>query len=701
MSQPPSRPPQGGFGAPQEPPQGPPPGSPADPRAGHPADPRVDPADQADLPDPGSPDGGYTPTLFVAPDGQGYAPYADGRPEPQPEPQPQPQPYEQPQGQPHQQQFDGYAEPYGSGQYGSGPYGSGAQPQTPPVPQGDPWHRLPTLPGPYAQGPYDPASYGQTPYGQAPSVPSVPSPYGPSGYGGTAYGQVPPGPGPVPGQQGPYGAPQPFPYTPAPQPPSGGRKGLRGRAGVIVAGAVAALLVVGGGTYLALSGGGGDGDGGNKGSEAGRSGGPAPTASTGGEGSGGAAPGTLDEGRKDGEAKVSFVTVNDVDLPRSGVDAFGPWVAGDTVVRAVYRQVTGVSRTDGRKKWTIPFDTDICSATFHASDDGKVVVGVKDGTGERAECLRLRMIDLRTGEVGWERTLKPGAGFGSLTDFTLTISGNTLGAAGLGNSFGFSLTDGRQLFAGPATGCKPFAFAGGPRLLAAANCPSTDLDKPRHRLQELDPETGRAKWTYSAPEGWEVEKVFSADPVVVSLKQTREKKWGVVALTDRGTERSRIQGGADRFQPRCGGNFVVLGEHLEGCIGVAADDRALYLATQPDRPGGPNEIVAFDLDSGKPKWRTPSGGESTLMPLRMEGSDVLAYREPGYDRGGELTTVAPGGGAPRTLLKLQDATARTESGFYRPRLVYQDGTFLIAGGRISARDDTEERRTPTMMAVTR
>ncbi|WP_231631721.1 hypothetical protein, partial [Streptomyces clavuligerus] len=42
---------------------------------------------------------------------------------------------------------------------------------------------------------------------------------------------------------------------------------------------------------------------------------------------------------------------------------------------------------------------------------------------------------------------------------------------------------------------------------------------------------------------------------------------------------SRIQGGKDRFQPRCGGNFVVLGEHLEGCAGVAADDDAFYIAT--------------------------------------------------------------------------------------------------------------------------
>ncbi|EDY48328.1 secreted protein [Streptomyces clavuligerus] len=570
-------------------------------------------------------------------------------------------------------------------------------------------------PGPaYPQAPVPPPGtpYGQSPYGQPP-------------YGGQQpYGQ--PGPGP----QGPYGpvptgvvayggAPQqPYPCTPAPPAPdtTGGhrRKGLRGRPGAVLAAGLAVLLLVGGGGYLALS---GDKETApeqresqaeeqqeqqeqegkeeteekeEKGENGERAG-----------GSGRSADDALNAGREDGEAKVSFVTKNDVDLPRNGVDAFGPWTAGDTVVRAVHRQITGYSTADGRKKWTLPVGTDICSATFNASADGKVVIGVKDGTGERAKCLDLRMVDIRTGTVGWKKTLRTGSGFRSLTEFTLTISGDTLGAAGLGNSFGLSLRDGRPLFEGPATGCKPFAFAGGPRLLAAVSCPTKDWKKPRQQLQELDAATGRVKWTYSAPEGWEVEKVFSADPVVVSLKQSREKKWGVVALTDRGTERSRIQGGKDRFQPRCGGNFVVLGEHLEGCAGVAADDDAFYIATQPERPGGANEVVAFDLDSGRETWRTPSGGGSTLLPLRMEGTDVLAYREPTYDRGGALTVIPPGGGAPRTLLRLQAATARTESSLYSPRLVYGGGTLFIASGRVSARDDAEELRTPTMMAFTR
>ncbi|MFI1888140.1 outer membrane protein assembly factor BamB family protein [Streptomyces jumonjinensis] len=593
----------------------------------------------------------------------------------------------------------------------------GAPPaQSPPIPL-----TPPAQPGPYHQpaGPYrqQPGPYGEpaSPYGEQYGQPGPyeqqPGPYGqqPGPYQqqpGTYHGY-----GPYDGYQG--GGPQhPYPYAapaveeaaPAPTPPGGGF--FKGRRVLVVAVGVAALLTIGGGSYLVL--GGDDAGAKDKKESAGGNGDPEPADSpsagrSGGGKSGGGAEksGDLNAGRADGEAEIAFVTVNDVDLPRSGVDAFGPWVAGDTVVRAMYKQVVGYSAADGRKKWTLPLSTEVCSATLQPSAKGKIVIGVKDGLSEKAECLDLRMIDLKTGEVGWKKTLRTGEGFNSLTDFTLTISGNTLGAAGLGNSFGFSMTDGKQLFKGPVRGCKPFAFAGGPKLLAAAGCPTDDWNKPKQRLQEINAATGKAKWTYQTPEGWEIDKVFSVSPVVFSLKQSQEKKWGVVALNEDGTERSRIQGGKDKFQPRCGGTFVVLGENLEGCTGVAADQDTFYMATESAKPGGPNEVVAFDLDSGKAKWRSPSGGDSTIMPLRMEGGKVLAYRAPTWDKGGVLATIAPSGGAPRTLMKFQDATAQAESTFYSPRMVYEDGRFFIASGRVSARNDEEEMETRTMMAFTR
>ncbi|WP_406268990.1 PQQ-binding-like beta-propeller repeat protein [Streptomyces sp. NBC_00191] len=564
-----------------------------------------------------------------------------------------------------------------------GGFGAPQQPAQPPqMPPAPPQGPPPGAPG-YGY-PQQPAQPG---YGYPQQAPGQPGPYNQQ-------------PGPYNQQPGPYGGyPTQPQYPGAPTPPgSGGGSFFKGKPGVIIGAAVAGLLVIGGGTYLALSG----GDDKKDEKNVSKSDDPKPTGSESvdqGDGSGDGREGNddLNAGRKPGEAKVLFLSKNDVDLPRNGAEVFGPWVAGDTVAKAMYKEVVGYSVTDGKKKWSVPLSAEVCSAPVQTSTDGKIVVGVKDGLTEKAKCLDLQMIDLKTGKAGWKKSIPKSTGFFSLSDFTLSISGNTLAAGGSGNSYGFSMTDGKQLFKGPSEGCKPFAFAGGVKLLAAASCPTSDYDKPKHQLSEVDPATGKAKWTYNAPVGWEIGKVYSVSPVVISLNQREPKKWSIVALTDNGKPRSQIQGGKDKFAPRCGGGFVVFGQNLEGCTGVAADASTFYMATETAY-GTANDVVAFSLDTGKEKWRSPAGGKRKMTPLRMENGSVLVYMDASYDAGGAVATIAPTGGAPKVLLQHPASTAEIESSFFSSKMVYADGRFFLASGRVSASNDAEEKETKTMIA---
>ncbi|MEU5158638.1 PQQ-binding-like beta-propeller repeat protein [Streptomyces sp. NPDC020875] len=647
-------------------------------------------------------------------------------------------------------------DPQQGGLYASGPYQSPYQgqvqppayPQTPPGAPPMPPNAPPQAeqPGPYGQ----PGQYGH--YGQGAIPGGEPYAYGtgpgtghgqPSGYeqqAPGAYQDQAPGPyqqpaapgGPYDGghqQQGfaqPYQAPGQAPYA-APFPPADGFAGTSGgtvsgtpngsgggpaaggrkrRTVVLVAASVAALLVVGGGTYALL--GDDDGDGGEKKPVAGASATPEPSASEPSAGPGrgsGIENGDRENGGKDlnagrapGDARALFLTKNDVDLPRNGATVFGPWVSGDTVVKAMYKQVVGYSASDGRKKWTLPLEQELCSATPRPSASGAIVVGVKDGAGDGARCRDLRLVDLATGKVGWKSAIPAERGFLALSDHTLTISGDTLAAGATGVSYGFSMRTGKQIFAGPRSGCRPFAYAGGPKLLAAVSCPTSDYKKPKHQLQQVDPATGKARWTFAVPAGWEIDKVYSTAPVVVSLIQREPKKWTVVALKDDGKVRSQIAGGKDRFRVGCGGSLVIFGQNLEGCTGVAADASTLYMATEPVRAGGANQIVAFDLNTGRAKWRAPSGGDTTAVPLRMQGRDVVVYREPSYDTGGAVATIAPGGGAPKTVLRHPRGAASVENSFYSARLLYEGGRLFIVPGRVSASSDEEELTKPTMLA---
>ncbi|MFF8832577.1 PQQ-binding-like beta-propeller repeat protein [Streptomyces sp. NPDC015131] len=571
-------------------------------------------------------------------------------------------------------------------------------PQAPPAPPAAPPGHPPAPPAqPPAQPPAAAPGYG---YPQTPP--------GPPGYG---YPQAPGRPGPYGAQPGPYGQPNPYggggphpygtqpPHPGAPTPPPGGGGPFKGRPAAIIGAAVAALLVVGGGTYLALS---GDDTDPKQPDAKGSSAAPAPSGSVDegdGSGDGREANDDLNAGRKAGEAKVEWLTTNDVDLPRNGADVYGPWVVGDTVVKAMYKSVVGYSVADGKKKWEVPFTTEVCTAPVAPADNGTIVVGVNDKAGEKADCTVLQQIDLKTGKAGWKKPVPQGTGFNALSDMTLAISGNTVTAAGSNNAHGFSLADGKHLFGTPDSDCKPFAFAGGPKLIAASSCRTGSYDKIQHEVSEVDPATGKPKWTYKFPANWEVTKVFSVSPLVVSTEEPDKKQWSIVALTDAGKPRSTLDGGKDKFNPKCGGGFVVFGENLQGCTGVAADANTFYMSTEPAQlSNGTNDVVAFDLNTGKPKWRAAAGPERTMTPLRMEGGNVLMYMSGSWDKGGGVATLAPTGGAPKVLLQHPASTAEIESDFYSPKYAYSGGRFFIASGRVSARNDTEEKQTKTMMA---
>lgn len=420
-----------------------------------------------------------------------------------------------------------------------------------------------------------------------------------------------------------------------------------------------------------------------------------------GNGDGRQADDDLNAGRKPGEAKALWLQTNDVDLPRNGADVYGPWVVGDTVVKGMYRAVSGYSVADGKQKWTLKLPADICAAPAQPTTDGKIVIGVENGTTDKADCSDLQMIDLSTGRAGWKKSITKNGIWDMMSDISLAISADTVTVGRTGNSNAYRVSDGKELFGKQEGNCQPFAFAGGSKLIAASSCRTDDVDNPQHQLQEVDPVTGKPRWTYRPARGWEIDRVYSVSPLVVSLTQREKKKWSILAIKENGTLRSQLIGDkGDKFAPDCGSTFAVFGKSLDGCTGVTADANTFYMATQPDSSGSArtNKVVAFNLNTGKPKWKAAAPAEQTVKPLRMEGGNVLLYVECGYNKGGGIATLAPTGGAPQMLLRHPESTSQIESSFWEAKIVYAGGRSFIASGRVSASNDKEELETKTMMA---
>ncbi|MEE1808419.1 outer membrane protein assembly factor BamB family protein [Streptomyces sp. BE133] len=574
------------------------------------------------------------------------------------------------------------------------PQGGFGAPQEPP--QGSP--QPPQGPPPGYGSPQTP---GQAP-GQAPGYgyPQQPGPYnqqpGPYNQQPGPYGQQP-GPYGQPTQPG-YGYPQQQ-YPGAPAPGQGGGNSSKRKPALIVGAAAVALLVIGGGIFIATSG--SDND---KKPVAEKSGDARPSSSPSvnegnGNGDGRETDDDLNAGRKEGEAKVLWLQKNDVDLPGNGADVYGPWVVGDTVVKGMYRSISGYSVADGKQKWTLKLPADLCAAPSQPTTDGKIVIGVENGTTDKADCADLQMIDLNTGKAGWKRSVKQNGIWDMMSDVSLAISGDTVTVGRTGNSNAYRVSDGKELFGKQPGNCQPFAFAGGPKLIAASSCRTDDVDNPQHQIQELDPVTGKPRWTYRPKRGWEIDRVFSVSPLVVSLK--KDKEWSVLSLKENGSLRSGlVSDKGDKFAPDCGNAFAVFGKSLDGCTGVAADANTFYMSTTPDSSGitDTNKVVAFNLNTGKSKWKAAAPAGRVVKPLRMEGGNVLLYVKAGYNKGGGIATLAPTGGTPQMVLRHPVSTAEIENSFYNSKIVYADGRSFIASGRISASNDEEELKTKTMMA---
>ncbi|MCX4762716.1 PQQ-binding-like beta-propeller repeat protein [Streptomyces sp. NBC_01275] len=552
-------------------------------------------------------------------------------------------------------------------------------PQTPPQAPPQPGYGYPQQPGPYGQpGPY--AQQPSAPYGQ----PNAP------------YGQ--PGPAGPYGQQPGYGYPQPpqFPGAPgvpgAPPPGSGSRNPFKGRPALVVGAAVAALLVIGGTVFAVTNGGDAKDD---KKPVAGPSDDDKPTASEDpvnpGDGSGDGAEDTTDfnEGRKSGEAKVLWYK-EAPDAPASGADAPGMWITSKTAVKAAYKQIVGYDIGDGKPAWdTVTLPQKVCAVTPQKTADDKVVVAYMSGTSDRAKCNQLQQIDLNTGAKGWTGVVADGALFDSAITIDLSLTGDTLMVGRSMSGTAYDVRTGKKLYDKQKYGdaCFPSAFAGGTRLIAVSSCDASGADE-HDEIQELDPATGKVKWTQKFDKGWTVARTYSVDPLVVYGTNEDKNSWNISTFKADGSFRSQVAVD-EKFAPEC--DWAVLQRALTGCLGTAADADTLYLPT--DATSGSNEIVAIDLATGKEKWRVKSPADQAMLPVKVEGGKLVAYAEPSSDAAGQVLSIPTTGSAPKAtkLLQLPASTIDLEYGFSSRDFDWVDGRFYLSSTQLSGQGDAKEK----------
>ncbi|MFD8605816.1 hypothetical protein AMK14_30375 [Streptomyces sp. TSRI0445] len=502
---------------------------------------------------------------------------------------------------------------------------------------------------------------------------------------------------------GVYGDPGQPPQPP--NRPSGGRS--HGRLIGLFAAVLAGVLVIGAGVWFAV--GGDDGSDGKKPLAKETAEPEQPGAESNGKKTPAAEAAEINKGRKEGEAKVRWIQKNGVDVPL-GASALGPWTTGGIVAKAMYRTVSGYSLEDGSQKWSLRLPADVCAAPTRPTADGKIVIGLLTDTSADTEenCDKLQMIDLATGEAGWSVTIDRAPNNDMLRYVIMAISGDVVTIGGLGRAEAYRVSDGKRLWGKLPGPCEVEGFAGGSVMLASVNCPARSKGEVDQEVRRVEPVTGRTLWTYKVRKGWNVDAVHSVDPPVIFLRKGPlvGGTSAIAVLNDDGTFRSQPAPGGDALEGRCPGKERELGWNLDICMGAAVDTDTdtLYVATKP-RPAGrsfTNDVVAFDMSTGKKKWKVPSPATQTLMPLRVEGGKVLLYLSPPDPRtkgvGGGIMALGPQGGTPRPVLRHPASAAATERAFEEAIVLHADGRSLLMLPQVSGETDEEELELRTMIA---
>ncbi|MFF2651815.1 PQQ-binding-like beta-propeller repeat protein [Streptomyces sp. NPDC058045] len=540
-------------------------------------------------------------------------------------PGPPPQP-PQPPGQPPQDAF------------GAPP--QGPPPGTPPPPSGGPSLDKPAEPGPgygYPQQP--PAGQpGPPPPGQPPAQsPGAPTVVAGPGYGYPQSAPQPGPPAPPPGGHQPYG--QPAPAT-VPMPASGGGGGLgktaKTQLAIIVSAVLACALIIGGGVWYSHS------DSGSKPQATGKDGKDGKTEGGGTTGGGG--------GKEKPPADPSSQVLFQLPMPAvkgdSSITIDGSWLTDKVYAKSGVAEIGGYDPQTGKKIWTIKLPGPVCAATNHLTEDHRTAIAFQPKMPTKDDpylgCSQVAGVDLDTGKLLWTKSTKTQD---RTTNFDeVTIGGGTVAAGGSLGGAGWDLATGKVLWPPKVTECYDQGYAGGGKgLIAIRKCGQSE--DSQLTVQNIDPKSGKILSQYKMPAGIDFAHVVSTDPLVVAAKVGDTTKDGS-GISDyfsidvkTGKLRTKITAEGDKYGGKCDA------VNVEGCRMIAVGADKLFLPTEQhegtgDSVGQTNEIVSFDLGTGKPTGqRSDAGNGYQITPLRMDGGNLIAYKKPPYDKGGQIVSI--------------------------------------------------------------
>ncbi|WP_411148587.1 PQQ-binding-like beta-propeller repeat protein [Streptomyces sp. A30] len=318
------------------------------------------------------------------------------------------------------------------------------------------------------------------------------------------------------------------------------------------------------------------------------------------------------------------------------IAATGTWATAKTFAKTLGNSITGYRISTNRQAWKLAFPGSVCAATPHVTVDGRTAVAFSSeptrtdpsGGTVSGPCDRIAMFDIDTGKRLWHVELPEKR----LVPARVTMTRGKVIAAWEDGSAAYAMAGGKLLWSHtPGPACGDSGYAGGEALVRVVKC--GDADNRRFRVEGTNPETGKPLWTYTVTPGVQDVRLVSSSPVVIAVAAGDLVITDLISLSDQGKFRATISVPVQTYVTKCGDGIDVTGP-IETCEAVVADERQLYVATQARDTGTvsahgqvADEIVAFDLATGKSLRKFDAKIGRPMYPVRMSGDLLIAARE--------------------------------------------------------------------------
>ncbi|MGA4839635.1 hypothetical protein [Streptomyces sp. G45] len=368
--------------------------------------------------------------------------------------------------------------------------------------------------------------------------------------------------------------------------------------------------------------------------------------------------------------------------------AMGMWTTDRNFVKTGLKNISGYPLAGGKSQWKVPLSGEVCWASPEPTKDGKVAILFQDDKDDPSVCNEVGVVDLTKGELLWHKQSLNEYGSAEMFD-EVTIGGGTVAAAGTSGGAAWKL-DGTPLWKPSDEACDIEGYAGdATKLLAVRDC--GDTDHPELRVETVSPTTQKPTSTYKMPTGTEYVHVVSLDPLVLAADDGDAQGGSGIsqfltvddsATVGKALSRIAVGGGKHgKYTAQCPATEVT------GCtrLAVSKDRNALYLATSDPANStseAKNDLVSFDLRTGKQTRRAPGSDAGRLVPVDVdEDGRVIAYQEANIIReeGGAVWQADPATLKQRKVLQHPSSSYEMEARFDMDRRVLYAGQRLYLG----------------------